>query len=122
MIRGLRGAITVEKNEEAEIHATTERLLRKMIDNNQISPDLVASVFISATHDLTAGFPARALRELNGWKYVPVMCMQEMVVPESLKMCVRVMMHINTEKGQEQLKHIYLEGAKVLRPDLNEEE
>ncbi|NHM29128.1 chorismate mutase [Neobacillus terrae] len=122
MIRGLRGAITVGRNEEAEIQAATERLLRKMIESNRISPDLVASVFISATHDLTAGFPARALRELNGWKYVPVMCMQEMAVTESLKMCVRVMMHINTEKGQKQLKHIYLEGAKVLRPDLNEEE
>ncbi|MDR7238672.1 chorismate mutase [Neobacillus drentensis] len=119
MIRGMRGAITVNQNTEEEIVTATEELLKKIIEENQIHPDLVASVFISTTEDINAVFPARALRKFEGWTYVPVMCMQEMPVPNSLTMCVRIMMHVNTAKSQDEIIHVYLKGAKVLRPDLN---
>ncbi|WP_066257192.1 chorismate mutase [Neobacillus drentensis] len=119
MIRGMRGAITVNQNTEEEIVTATEELLKKIIEENQIHPDLVASVFISTTEDINAVFPARALRKFEGWTYVPVMCMQEMPVPNSLTMCVRIMMHVNTTKSQDEIIHVYLKGAKVLRPDLN---
>ncbi len=69
-----------------------------MIKLNQIHPDSVASVFISTTEDINAAFPAKALRKFEGWTYVPVMCMQEIPVPNSLKMCIRIMMHVNTDK------------------------
>jgi chorismate mutase len=59
------------------------------------------------------------LRNLEGWTYVPVMCMQELPVQNSLKMCVRIMMHVNTTQSQEEIIHVYLKGAKVLRPDLS---
>lgn len=118
MIRGVRGAITVNENDELEIISATERLLKEAIVSNNIAPDLVASIFISATDDVDAAFPARALRNLAGWTYVPVMCMQELSVPGSLQKCIRVMIHFNTEKTQEEVKHIYLEGAYGLRPDL----
>ena len=119
MIRGMRGAITVTQNTEEEILTATEELLKKIIEENQIQPDLVASVFISTTKDINAAFPAKALRKFEGWTYVPVMCMQEMPVPNSLTMCVRIMMHVNTKKSQEEIIHVYLRGAKVLRPDLS---
>jgi chorismate mutase len=118
VIRGIRGAITVLENKEEEIFSATQRLVREVIKENEINPESVASVFISVTEDVTAGFPAKALRQTEGWSLVPVMCMQEMPVPGSLAKCIRIMFHVNTDARQEDIKHIYLEGAKVLRPDL----
>lgn len=118
MIRGVRGAITVSENDETEIIAATESLLRKMIENNAIDPNSVASVFISVTDELTAAFPAKAMRLIDGWTYVPVMCMTEIPVPSSLAKCIRIMMHVNTNVPQEEINHIYLGGAITLRPDL----
>jgi chorismate mutase len=118
MIRGVRGATTVKANTEEAIMTATEELIAKLIMVNQIQPDSVASAFISTTDDLNAAFPARALRKFPGWTYVPVMCMQELSVPNSLKMCVRIMMHVNTDHTQEEIVHVYLNEAKVLRPDL----
>jgi chorismate mutase len=118
VIRGVRGAITVHENNEGEIVSATQRLAREVIKENGINPESVASVFISVTEDVTAGFPAKALRSIEGWSLVPVMCMQEIPVPGSLSKCIRIMFHVNTDARQEDVKHIYLEGAKVLRPDL----
>jgi chorismate mutase len=115
----MRGAITVNQNTEEAIITATEELLEKIIEENHIQPELVASVFISTTEDINAAFPAKALRKFEGWTYVPIMCMQEMPVPNSLKMCVRIMMHVNTTQSQEEINHVYLKGAKVLRPDLS---
>lgn len=118
MIRGVRGATTVQSNTEDEIIFKTEVLLKEMITKNKIKADFVASIFISVTDDITAAFPAKALRSLEGWTYVPVMCMREIPVPGSLNYCIRVMMHLNTNQPQQDIQHIYLEGAKQLRPDL----
>src|SRR5579875_3535103 len=118
MIRGVRGATTVSSNTEEAIIAAAEELLAKMIEVNDIQPDSVASVFISTTEDLNAAFPAKALRKFDGWTYVPVMCMREIPVPGSLKSCIRVMLHVNTNLSQEEIIHVYLNDAIVLRPDL----
>jgi chorismate mutase len=118
VIRGVRGATTVENNSEMEIVDATELLLEEMIKNNEINPENVASIFISVTEDITAEFPAKAVRRFKGWSYVPVMCMREIPVPNSLKQCIRIMMHLNTTKSQKEIHHAYLEGAKILRPDL----
>lgn len=118
MIRGVRGAITVNQNDEGEIVAAAEKLLREAISANNIIPNDVASIFMSATEDVDAAFPAKALRNIDGWTYVPVMCMKELAVPGSLRKCIRVMIHVNTETPQEDINHIYLEGAAGLRPDL----
>ncbi|WP_042457838.1 chorismate mutase [Neobacillus dielmonensis] len=119
MIRGVRGATTISSNTADEIFAATEELFEKMIKENHIQPDTVASVFISTTEDITAAFPAKALRNFAGWTYVPVMCMREIPVENSLKLCIRVMLHMNTSLTQEEIHHVYLNGAKVLRPDLD---
>ena len=117
-VRGVRGAITVKEDSESEVLQVTDTLLRKMIQENEIEPEQVASVFISVTDDITNAFPARAMRAIDGWSYVPVMCMKEMTVPNALQKCIRIMMHINTNKGQREINHIYLEEAVSLRPDL----
>nr|WP_263325906.1 chorismate mutase [Neobacillus sp. Marseille-Q6967] len=118
MIRGVRGAITVDSNSEEAILSATEELLGHLIKGNNIEPEKVASVFISTTEDINAIFPAKALRNFSGWTYVPVMCMREMPVPNALRMCVRIMMHVDTEISQQEIVHVYLKGAEVLRPDL----
>ena len=118
MTRGVRGAVTVTANTEAEILAKTEELVREMISVNEISAETVCSVIISVTDDLDAVFPAKALRNLDGWTFVPVMCVREIPVPGSLRQCVRVMLHWNTDKGQREIQHVYQGGATVLRPDL----
>ncbi|MCT8138895.1 chorismate mutase [Anaerobacillus sp. CMMVII] len=118
MVRGVRGAITVTKNDEKEILIATERLLKEMISKNQIEPNVVAHVFITVTEDLNAAFPAKALRSFADWTYVPVMCSREIPVQDSLPMCIRVMLTVNTDVAQNEIKHIYLEEAVNLRPDL----
>lgn len=118
MIRGVRGAITINENDGAEITSATRRLLQEMIQLNQLHAPDVASVLISVTEDVTAGFPAKALRSFDGWTYVPVMCMKEIPVPNALPKCIRVMMMINTDVAQDKIKHVYLEKAVSLRPDL----
>ncbi|WP_421379232.1 chorismate mutase [Bacillus salacetis] len=118
MIRGVRGAITITSDCESDIISSTEILLREMINKNGIVPVQVASVFISATEDIQSSFPAKALRKWNEWKYVPVLSMHEMHVKDSLKKCIRIMIHWNTEKNQDEILHIYMREAKNLRPDL----
>lgn len=119
MIRGIRGATTVTNNDASEIVDATEELLREMIRANDVKASDVASVLISVTDDLTAAFPAQALRRIEGWTYVPVMCMREIPVPGSLQRCIRVMMTAETPKAQEEVVHIYLRNAVQLRPDLS---
>lgn len=119
MIRGIRGATTVTNNDASEIVDATEELLREMIRANDVKASDVASVLISVTDDLTAAFPAQALRRIEGWTYVPVMCMREIPVLGSLPRCIRVMMTAETPKAQEEVVHIYLRNAVLLRPDLS---
>lgn len=118
MTRGLRGATTVTENSEKEMLVNTQRLIEEMIDVNQVAAEDVSHVFISVTQDLNAVFPAKSLRQIPGWTYVPVMCMREIDVPGSLPKCIRIMMVVNTEKAQEEIQHIYHNEAVQLRPDL----
>jgi len=116
--RGVRGATTIPKNDAEQMIHHTKRLLEEMIEKNQIQASDVSHVFISVTKDLDAVFPARALREFPGWTYVPVMCMAEIDVQNSLKSCIRIMMVVNTERNQEDIEHVFHNEAVKLRPDL----
>lgn len=119
MIRGIRGATTVEQDTEQEILEKTQQLLEKIIEENQTKPADVVQILLSATPDLHSVFPAKAVRRLSGWQYVPVTCMQEMDVNGGLKKCIRVMMTVQTDTPQDEIRHVYLEKAVVLRPDLS---
>jgi chorismate mutase len=119
-LRGIRGATTVESNTRDAILEATGELLTAIIDANGLQEDDVASVFFSATQDLNAEFPALAARRM-GWSHAALTCMQEMYVPGSLPMCIRILMHANTAKAQSDVQFVYLRGARVLRPDLANE-
>jgi chorismate mutase len=117
MCRGLRGAITVDNNTAEEILGATGELLQALVAANDIQRDQVASIVFTTTIDLNAAFPAVAAREL-GWTDVALLNAHEMAVPGSLPRCVRILLHVNTERGPDELRHIYLRDARKLRPDL----
>ncbi|HUS81943.1 MAG TPA: chorismate mutase [Dehalococcoidia bacterium] len=116
LCRGIRGAITVDSNTSQDILAASRELLKEMIAANDVHPEDVAAALFSTTTDLDADFPARAAREM-GWNDAPLMCGNEMAVPGSLDRCLRILLLINTEKRSDEIVHIYLKGAGVLRPD-----
>ncbi|NEU31135.1 chorismate mutase [bacterium LRH843] len=120
MVRGIRGATTIEANTEQEIVKETKELVAEMIKENKIEPDDVAHVLITVTEDIDAAFPAKVLREFSGWSYVPVVCAREIPVPGSLPRCIRILMTVNTNTKQDEIGHIYLREAKKLRPDLSQ--
>ena len=116
LTRGVRGATTVKANtREAILEATTE-LLQAMAEANGLESEDVASAFFTSSSDLNAEFPALAARQM-GWTDVALLCGHEMQVPGSLLMCLRILLHVNTDKKASDIVHVYLHGARVLRPD-----
>jgi chorismate mutase len=117
-VRGIRGAITVKSDQADNILEATKELLKTMVKEN---PDLqiedIASTLFSTTADLVSTHPAAAAREL-GWDQVPMMCCREIPVPGSLPLCIRVLVHWNTDHKQNEIHHVYLRDATSLRPDL----
>lgn len=114
--RGIRGATTAVANTAEDILEVTDELMRVLIHLNDLDPDDVASIFFTTTPDLTATFPALAARSA-GWTGVPLICSHEMHVPGSLQKAVRVLIHFNTTKASNEIRHVYLKGARQLRPE-----
>ncbi len=120
MLRGVRGAITVENNTVDEIKNAVLELVNSILEKNDIDPKDIACVDFTMTKDLNCVYPAKFAREIEGFSTVPLMCYQELEIQDSLKNCIRVRFLINTDKTQTQIRHIYLKDAKKLRPDLSE--
>ncbi|EGK2524420.1 chorismate mutase [Listeria monocytogenes] len=122
-MRAIRGATTIEHNTAEEIYAATKELFEEILTQNEITDsEQLTSVIITVTEDIFAAFPAKAVRETPGFEFVPVMGMQEIPVPNSLPMCIRFMVFTDLHKPLGAISHVYLRGAKVLRPDLVKEE
>lgn len=119
--RGIRGAITLNANTKEEIKLATVELLDEILAKNEIKTQDISFAIFTLTSDLNADFPAKYARLECGFEKVPMMCYQELDVPNSLKMCLRILLNINTNKSQDEIKHIYLKGASVLRGDLKNE-
>jgi chorismate mutase len=113
--RGIRGATTVEQNDREEILTATRELLELLIEKNDLHKEDVASAIFSMTDDLDADFPALAARDL-GWTEVALICMREIPVPNSLRKCIRILLHVNTERSASEIHHVYIRGAVKLRP------
>ncbi|OLA94654.1 MAG: chorismate mutase [Candidatus Melainabacteria bacterium LEY3_CP_29_8] len=116
--RGIRGAITVKSNTIEDIKNATISLISEMIEKNNIKISDISHCIFTMTNDLDAAYPAKFARDELKFDFVPLLCFNELNIQNSLKMCLRALIIINTEKSQEEIKHIYLEGAKILRPDL----
>jgi chorismate mutase len=116
--RGIRGATTVEQNDREEILAATTELLQLMVQRNDVRKEDIASAIFTVTGDLDAEFPAAAARHI-GWTETALLCMREIPVPGSLPLCIRVLLHVNTERSSAEIRHVYLRNAVNLRPAKN---
>lgn len=114
--RGIRGATTCAENTREAILAATREMLQQLIAANGLHPDDIASAIFTTTPDLNAEFPAVAAREL-GWLDTALLCGHEMAVPGSLPRCIRVLIHWNTTRSASEIVHVYIRGARSLRPD-----
>lgn len=121
MLRAIRGATCLSANASDEMSDAVKELLTHMISSNDIESGDMVSIMFTATQDLTCAFPAAFAREI-GLDDVPLMCAAEIDVTGALPRVVRVLMHINSERSNSDLTHVYLRGADVLRSDLSRRE
>jgi chorismate mutase len=118
-LRGIRGATTAEEDQPAAILQATRDLLKSVQKANpELRIEDVCSVIFTVTDDLSTTYPAKAVRQM-GWSHVPMLCAREIPVPDGLARCIRVLLHWNTNKSQEDIHHVYLKATVSLRPDLN---
>jgi chorismate mutase len=117
MVRGIRGAVCADANSKEAIFAATTRLLKELLGRNELVETDIVSIFLTTTPDLNADFPAYAVRG-NGLSRVPVLCASEIAVPGAMQSVIRMLLHVNTDKTQDEILHVYLGEASKLRPDL----
>jgi len=112
----LRGAITVDANERAQILEATEELMRELLERNTLAPADIVNCIFTMTDDLNAEFPAVAARGM-GFDRVPLLCVREINVPGSMERVIRVLVQYHAPEGHEG-RHVYLREARALRADL----
>jgi len=118
-VRAVRGATTIDEDTVEQINERVQALVKAMLDRNDVSHDDLVSVIFTATDDIHAAFPAAAARAI-GLGDVPLLCARELDVVGGTPRCIRVLMHLTTERARNELHHVYLEGARGLRDDLPE--
>lgn len=118
MTRGIRGAVQVRTNESTAMLEAAEELMTSVIEKNKLRQEDVCAVFFTVTPDLNACFPAE-VRSRILWDHVPFLCQSEIPVPGAMERTLRVLVLIETEKKQQQIRHVYLGAARALRPDLD---
>ena len=112
----IRGATTVDEDDATAIRAATAELLRRIVALNELTPGDILSVLFTVTPDLRSAFPAHAARDL-GWTDVALLCTMEIPVPGAIARCIRVLLHVETTIPRQRLRHVYLRGARTLRPE-----
>ena len=117
MVRGLRGATTVDTDSPDQVTERSQELIVALMERNELVEDDIVSVLFTATADVTSIFPATAIREI-GFGAVPLLCAAEIAVPGAMPRCIRVLLHIHTTKSKDEIHHVYLHGAQGLRDDL----
>src|SRR5580700_8435055 len=117
MVRGLRGATTVDEDTVAQVTDRSQELMREIMAANGLVEDDIVSVLFTTTADVTSIFPATAIREI-GFGAVPLLCAAEIAVPGSMQLCIRVLLHVHTTRSRDEMHHVYLHGAQGLRDDL----
>ncbi|HZZ86257.1 MAG TPA: chorismate mutase [Anaeromyxobacteraceae bacterium] len=118
-MRGIRGATQIASNTVQDLYDGVVELCGELNAQNHLTQDEIVWAIFTVTHDLDADFPARAAREAGGWARVPMICSQEIPVPGSLPRVVRVLLHVEGGANAD-VRHVYLRGARALRPDLAE--
>ena len=113
-VRAIRGATTSDNNTKDDIVEATREMLISLVEANDLKKEDVISAFFTTTKDLNTQFPAVAARKI-GWTEVALMCSHEMFVPDAQEKCIRVMVHVNTDKSPHDINNVYLKDAVNLR-------
>jgi chorismate mutase len=116
-VRAVRGATTVDADSPEVISERVVALLRQILDRNGLQEDDIISILFTATEDIVSTFPATAARSM-GLGAVPLICARELSIVGSVPRCIRVMLHVTTDRTRDEIHHVYLEGAQGLRDDL----
>ncbi len=116
-LRAIRGATTVDRDDPGEVTGRVVALLQRIMERNDLVEDDIVSILFTATEDLVSIFPATAARTM-GLGAVPLICARELAITGSVARCVRVMLHVTSDRPKDQIVHVYLEGAQGLRDDL----
>ena len=117
MVRGLRGATTVEFDSPEQVTERSQELMLRLMERNELVEDDIVSALFTATADVTSIFPATAVREI-GFGAVPLLCAAEIAVPGAMPRCIRVLLHAYTTRTRDEIHHVSLHGAQGLRDDL----
>jgi chorismate mutase len=115
MIKSIRGATTADSNTAEDIRKASKELIEKILEKNHLKSTDIINIVISCTKDLDAAYPAKFLREIEGFDAVPMLCVQEMHVEGSLSKCIRFLLTVQSDK---EVRHIYLKEAIDLRVDI----
>lgn len=118
LLRGIRGATTVEKNDPVCIEEAVKELLTVLSQVNDLNMENIGAVIFSSTPDLNSAFPAAGARVMPGWSDVPLFGTLEIDKPDGIAYCIRVLILYNTEKKQQDIQPVYLRKAVSLRPDI----
>tara|TARA_B110000263_G_scaffold219068_1_gene206081 strand:- start:271 stop:651 length:381 start_codon:yes stop_codon:yes gene_type:complete len=113
--RGIRGATTSDANDRESIVDATKELLEVIVEQNNLEKEQIAAAFFSTTIDLNAEYPAVAARRSLGWTDVALFNTHEMLVPNDIAKCIRVLILANIEQTQSEINNIYLKDAENLR-------
>ena len=116
-LRALRGATTVDEDTTEQVTERVLTLLETMLERNGVHHDDLVSIIFTATDDIHSVFPAEAARAF-GLGDVPLLCARELDIEGATPRCIRLLLHLTTERSREELRHVYLEGARGLRDDL----
>jgi chorismate mutase len=119
LVRGLRGATTVEQDSKQEVISATAELLTEMMERNSLTKTDLVSIIFTATPDIKSEFPAAAARSI-GISDIPLLCASELDITGAIPMVIRVLIHIQTDKDYSSIRHVYLRNAKPLRTDLRQ--
>jgi len=120
IVRAIRGATTLDTDSVEQMLARVPELIGLLYDQNRLTDDDVISMLFTATPDLRSMFPPTAARRVLGLEQVPMMGAVEMDVEGAVQLCVRVMVHVSVPVVGRRASHVYLHGARHLRPDFRD--
>lgn len=120
-VLAIRGATTVQSNTKESILNETSILIKSIVKENSLNIEDIISMCFTMTNDLDKVYASVAVRDDLNICDIPLLNFEEKYIEGSLKKCIRVLIHINTDKSKKDIKHIYLNEAKSLRVDITNE-
>ena len=115
----IRGATTIERDCKEDIFLAVKELIDEIFLVNRVNKEEVRLVVFSLTTDIHAYHPAKAAREC-GYDFAPLFAAIEPEIDGGLKLCIRLMVFVERNMENRNIKHVYQRGAKVLRKDISE--